>query len=290
LNDGWNKSKLHCSFVKNSKSRSYLLAVGAFFCFLGGATAQSEPGGGPTPLSEEHAQAPNGVTPSEPRGVSWRSLVPNLLDDQRQIWTFPLTVAEGKHWVPTLAITGVTAGLIALDPHDTPYFRRTNNFVSFNQVFSGTATAAATAIVPASFYLIGLKRHNTYAQQTALFAGESLADAEILTVVVKAVTRRTRPSSIPPGGDFSDTWFKTGWGSSFSGAASFPSGHTIAAFSVATVIARRYGSHHWVPWVAYGLAGLVGFSRVTNQAHFPSDVFLGAALGYSVSRFAVLRH
>jgi len=188
-----------------------------------------------------------------------------------------------------LTITGITAGLIALDPHDMPYFRRTNNFVSFNQVFSGTATAAATAIVPASFYLIGLKRRDTYAKQTALFAGESLADVEILTAVVKAVTRRTRPSSIPPEGDFSDTWFKTGWGSSFSGAASFPSGHTIAAFSVATVIARRYGSHRWVPWVAYGLAGLVGFSRVTNQAHFPSDVFLGAALGYSVSRFAVLR-
>lgn len=74
------------------------------------------------------------------------------------------------------------------------------------------------------------------------------------------------------------------------GHGGFPSGHTIAAFSVATVIARRYGkTHRWVPYLAYGLAATIGFSRVTTLAHFPSDVFLGAALDYSVSRFAVLR-
>jgi membrane-associated phospholipid phosphatase len=261
--------------------------VVVLFCFLGDANAQSEPLGRAVP--QEQAQAPKNVTPGESRPVSWKGLVPNLVDDQRQIWTFPVKVAKGKHLVPTLAITAVTAGLIALDPHDTPYFRRTNDFSSFNQVFSSTTTAVGTAIVPAAFYLIGLKQHDAYAQKTALFAGESLADAVIVSSAIKAVSRRSRPSAIPPHGDFSDTWFKTGWGSSFNGAASFPSGHTIAAFSVATVIARRCGNRRWVPWVAYGLAGLVGFSRVTNQAHFPSDVFIGAALGYSISRFAVLR-
>jgi membrane-associated phospholipid phosphatase len=44
-----------------------------------------------------------------------------------------------------------------------------------------------------------------------------------------------------------------------------------------------------VPWVAYGIAGAIGFSRVSGQAHFPSDVFLGAALGSSISRYVVLR-
>jgi membrane-associated phospholipid phosphatase len=37
------------------------------------------------------------------------------------------------------------------------------------------------------------------------------------------------------------------------------------------------------------VAGTIGFSRITLQAHFPADVFLGAALGYSISRFVVLR-
>ena len=36
-------------------------------------------------------------------------------------------------------------------------------------------------------------------------------------------------------------------------------------------------------------ANEVGLSRLNVQAHFPSDIFFGAALGYSVSHFVVLR-
>ena len=62
-----------------------------------------------------------------------------------------------------------------------------------------------------------------------------------------------------------------------------------AAFSIATVFAEHYRRHRWVPFVAYGLASLVGFSRITLQAHFSSDVFAGAVLGGSFSHFVVLR-
>jgi membrane-associated phospholipid phosphatase len=44
-----------------------------------------------------------------------------------------------------------------------------------------------------------------------------------------------------------------------------------------------------VPIVAYTAAATVGFSRLTLNAHYLSDVFVGGALGYSISRFAVLR-
>jgi len=125
-------------------------------------------------------------------------------------------------------------------------------------------------------------------QQTALLAGEAVADAELVTTVLKDATRRVRPAAIPAAGNFSDTWFENG-GSLLRGSGSFPSGHTIAAFSVATIIPRRYGNHRWVPYVAYGTAVLVGFSRLSLSAHFLSDVFMGGALGYSISRFAVLR-
>jgi len=238
--------------------------------------------------AREPASQPDskGPTAAEPRTVSWKKFLPNLAEDQRSIWTFPAKI--GRHWQPTVAFTGATAGLIALDPHDAPYFRRTSAFDGFNQVFSGATTALGIAVVPTSFYLAGLKKHDAYAQESALFSAESLADGIILDTALKAATRRERPSAIPPSGNFSNTWFKTGWGSSFSGTASFPSAHSTAAFAVATVMARRYRTHRWVPWVSYGLAGLVAFSRVTTQAHFPSDVFVGVVLGYSISRFAVL--
>ena len=125
-------------------------------------------------------------------------------------------------------------------------------------------------------------------QRTALLAGEAVADAEILTTILKDATKRVRPAGIPAGGNFSDSWFESS-GSRLRGNGSFPSGHTIAAFSVATVIARRYGNHRWVPYAAYGMAALVGFSRLSLSAHFLSDVFMGGALGYSISRFTVLR-
>lgn len=125
-------------------------------------------------------------------------------------------------------------------------------------------------------------------QQTALFAGEAVVDAEVLTTVLKDSTRRLRPADVPMHGNYWDTWFESG-GSFVGGKGSFPSGHTIAAFAIATVVARRYGNRRWVPYVSYGLATVVGFSRLTLSSHFATDVFMGAALGYSTSRFAVLR-
>ena len=276
--------------LRHSRFRTRLFMAIALLSFLASANAQSQPAAGEAPGPDENPPVPKKIAAGDFRTVSWKTLFPNLLDDQRRIWTFPAGLAKGKHWIPALTITGVTAGLVALDPHDAPYFRRTDSFSGFNQILSGTATGLGTGAAPASFYLVGLARHDVYAQQTGLFGGEALADALIVDAVLKGITQRYRPSAILPNGNFSNTWFKTGWGSAFNGTASFPSGHSIAAFAVATVIARRYGNHRWVPWVSYGLAGLVGFSRVTNQAHFPSDVFMGAALGYCISRFAVLRH
>jgi membrane-associated phospholipid phosphatase len=222
------------------------------------------------------------------RDVSWRTLPRNFLQDQEDIWLFPVQLAKGHQWLPTLAVTGVTAALIVADPHDTPYFRRTARFETFNDAFSGSITAGEIAIVPATFLVVGHFRHNSYAENTALLAGEAYADSAVLDVVLKVATHRLRPSDIPPSGPFSDTFFN----SHVSGAGintSFPSSHASAAFAVATVFAHRYRHHRWVPWVAYGAASIISFSRTTNQAHFPSDVFLGAALGFTISEFAVLR-
>ena len=51
----------------------------------------------------------------------------------------------------------------------------------------------------------------------------------------------------------------------------------------------RYHTHRWVPWAVYGFATAISLSRITTSAHFPSDVFLGAALGYTITRYQVLR-
>jgi hypothetical protein len=245
-----------------------------------------------TGFPQQRLPAPGVEQPTqqaEVRPVSWKLFAPKILHDQKTIWTFPAHVVKGQHWKPSLALTGAVAGLVALDPVDTPYFRRTMAFNQFNKTFSATHTALGTAAIPVSFYALSLVRKDTYGQHTALLAGEAVADAEILTAVMKDVDARLRPRNIAPNGDYDDTWFRA-HGTLISGRGSFPSGHAIAAFSVATVFADRYRNHRWVPWVAYGAAGLVGFSRVSLSAHFPSDVFAGAALAYVISHYVVLRH
>ncbi len=259
-----------------------------FVAFMGIAFGCHTLGAQEVPQSTASDAKPQKPTTAAEREVSWRTLPRNFLQDQKDIWLFPVQLGKGHHWLPTLSITAFTAGLIVADPYDTPYFRHTTTFNTFNKVFSGTITSAETAAVPVAFLLIGHFRHDSYAEKTALLAGEAYADSAIVAAVMKMSTRRLRPSDIPPSGQFSDTFFSSHVSNAGINSA-FPSGHATAAFAVATVFAYRYRKHRWVPWVAYGAASVISFSRVTNQAHFPSDVFVGAALGFAISEFAVLR-
>jgi len=221
------------------------------------------------------------------RDVSWKELVPNILEDQQQIWTYPARTLEGHNIVPTVAFSAATtATILWADPPGAHYFRNTNTFHDFNSIFASTTTSLATALAPVPFYIGGMMLKNDKAKKTALFSAQALADSEIVVTVLKAATRRTRPSSIAPDGNFGDSFWEGRHGIT---GGSFPSGHTIAAFSVATIVARRYRERRWVPFIAYGAAMAVGFSRMTLSAHFPSDVLVGGALGYSIARFSVLR-
>ncbi len=249
------------------------------------AAAAPPPARGQTPdLSPDPGQ-PAAAIPDRP--VSWRLLAPNLIDDQKHLWSFPTRLKQRRDWIPAAAILGSAAGLLLLDPPEARYFRRTPEFHGFNNAFSSRATSLGIIAAPASLYAVGLLRKDSKMQHTMLLAGEALADTGILTMVLKDATRRARPTGFPPSANFSDSWFDSR-GTALRDNGSFPSGHTIAAFAVATVIADRYRNHRWVPYAAYGLAALVGFSRLSLSDHFLSDVFMGGALGYSISHFTVL--
>jgi membrane-associated phospholipid phosphatase len=197
-------------------------------------------------------------------------------------------VGEGQHLLPTIGVIGITGGLIAADPHIERHLRNTTAFHEFDEIFSGTNTGVVTALIPATFYLYGLAHKSSYSEQTGLLVGEAYLDSAIPGVAMKLVSRRLRPSAVPGTSDYTDTFFAAHV-SLFGKGSSFPSGHAAGIFSVATVVAERYRDHKWVPWVMYGLATAISFSRVPTFAHFPSDVFLGAALGYTITRFDVLR-
>lgn len=63
-------------------------------------------------------------------------------------------------------------------------------------------------------------------------------------------------------------------------SASFPSGHTAAAFAFASAVGRV------LPFAGVplrGLAALVGYSRVHTGVHYPGDVIAGALIGAVVA-------
>ena len=61
--------------------------------------------------------------------------------------------------------------------------------------------------------------------------------------------------------------------------ASFPSGHTAASFAAAGAL-RAAGSRMWLPSLV--LAVLIAFSRLYLYVHWPSDVLVGAVLGWAL--------
>jgi len=66
---------------------------------------------------------------------------------------------------------------------------------------------------------------------------------------------------------------------------SFPSGHAAGAFVMATLFNHFYPSMS-IP--LYGTASVIGFSRVYNGVHYPSDVIAGSFLGFISAHLGVM--
>jgi membrane-associated phospholipid phosphatase len=146
----------------------------------------------------------------------------------------------------------------------------------FTTIGNGPAAAAILGIA----YLSARRAHDDRFAEASSLAVESLADAGIWIVVLKSVAARVRPGNPDP-----NRFFHYGVPDN----NSFPSGHAMGAFSLASVFAELYRDKTWVPWVSYGTATLIGASRLVLGRHFPSDVIIGAVLGTSIGRGVVAR-
>lgn len=132
----------------------------------------------------------------------------------------------------------------------------------------------------AAFEGYGVIDHDQRARDTAMDSvSASIIAGGIIAPVLKLVAGRYRPSQTRQTFHFRP----------FSLHQSFPSGHTVQAFAIATVIASHYRAW-WEQALAYGSASLVGVARIQQNAHFTSDVVAGAAIGWAVARAVVHRH
>ena len=71
------------------------------------------------------------------------------------------------------------------------------------------------------------------------------------------------------------------------GFTSMPSGHTMQAFSTATIISRYYPR---LTIYSYSLAGCISLQRLSSNSHWLTDVILGICIGNSIGRRVANSH
>jgi len=122
-------------------------------------------------------------------------------------------------------------------------------------------------------WLVGYAASSPQTMDTALLSAKTVVLAGATTGVLKFVTQRHRPVS-HQGKQF---WKDVGFSHR---RESFPSGHTTLAFALSSVLAEQYKEQEWVAPVVYGTAAITSYSRMHDEKHWASDVFVGAVIGY----------
>jgi membrane-associated phospholipid phosphatase len=201
----------------------------------------------------------------------------NILRDQKAIWTAPFHLhSRDARWLAPISLG--TAVFIATDRQTGDEIAESNDQLNASRYVSYAGSAYGVGGVAAAFYLFGRAKHDERARETGLLGAEALIDSGIVVTVVKEVTQRRRPTAPVGRSDF------------FDGGSSFPSGHAIAAWSMATVIAKEYHDRPLVQIAAYGIASAVSVARFTSRNHYLSDVLVGSAMGYGIGQYVYHAH
>ncbi len=217
----------------------------------------------------------------------------DILDDEVAIWTSPahLKAKDLLFWVPVITTTLI---IIANDENIYAQFQDFKGKNKWVQDLSPQITKLgdgwSSVFISGAFYLGGLAFKNERAKETARLGLEVLVHTGIIVQVGKHLSGRSRPGAT----DGVDHWYGPSaffkrYDEGFTKYDAFPSGHTITVWGMATVIAEEYKDKPYVPVISYTLATLTGLSRVTEKAHWLSDVFLGAVLGHTIAKFIIKR-
>jgi membrane-associated phospholipid phosphatase len=200
-----------------------------------------------------------------------------ILQDQKAIWTSPFHTSKSdvKWWAIFGAATGA---LIATDKWTEKQFPNTNTQVRLGNYTSNLGAAYTLIPIGAGFYFLGTAKQSEHFRETGMLVFESLIDTTVIETIVKSATDRARPLEGNGNGGFWE-------GKSGVYNASFPSGHAINTFALASVFAHEYHNKWWVKLLAYGYAGTVVGARLAARRHFPGDVVAGGAMGWFIGDY-----
>ena len=261
--------------MSNSRSGIRVVLVLAFLLVTISSALAQESSSAPS-QSQPPPSTPTSPSPQTSKPSLERQFFKNLLRDQRAIWISPFHVREANPWA-LVALGGASTALLLSDEHTVARlgdnkgrFRISNNVSKVGAWYGMTA-------VTGGFYVVGLTTGNAKARETGVLSAEALIDGIIVGQAVKAIAQRKRPLDQPGEARF------------FTGGTAFPSGHSVNAWAVATVVAHEYDNLP-VQISAYTLAGLVSVSRFTGRQHYLSDILIGGAIGYGIGSYVYRSH
>ena len=200
------------------------------------------------------------------------NLFNNLWRDQKAIWSSPFVGSNSRFkWIVPFAAT--SAFLITRDNQWSQNYVPSENTLNWSDHVSEIGSAYAVYGSATGFYLLGKVSHNENITHTGLVGLEALLNSSIVGGALKLATDRERPNSGDGDGSF--------WG----GGSSFPSGHSMAIWSLATAMVNARPRPIYWHVIAYGIASSVSVARIAEEKHFASDVFVGSALGFFIGRY-----
>ncbi|KAA6319314.1 hypothetical protein EZS27_030778 [termite gut metagenome] len=139
---------------------------------------------------------------------------------------------------------------------------------NYSKVLSGSTPYIAVGIPVGMAVYAGFHK-NEKLLADALYIGSSVGEAMVTAYGMKYLSERERPFNRYP--DKINAQI-------YSDGFSFPSAHTATAFSLATSLSIRYPKWYViVPSTIWACS--VGFSRMNEGVHYPSDVIAGALIG-----------
>ena len=141
---------------------------------------------------------------------------------------------------------------------------------NYSKAFSKSAPYIAVGVPVAMAVYAGIDKDKELLKD-AIYIGTSVIEAVGITYAAKHIIGRDRPFVKYPDKIHA-------YGAPDADSPSFPSGHTAAAFSLATSLSITYPKWYVIAPSAVWACG-VGFARMNQGVHYPSDVVAGAAIG-----------
>lgn len=204
----------------------------------------------------------------------------HLLEDTKYIFSAP-SRWDGKDWLVASSLV-LGTGAIMLNDENIQDFIQQNSCNTLADISRPFGDGLVTLGIVGGMYISGKVFDNKKLEKTATLSLESFIISAGITNCIKIITGRARSDK----GEGASSWHGLGLESKY---WSFPSGHSAVAFAMASVIESRYESPV-IDFIAYGMAALVAWSRLNDNAHWTSDVVVGAIIGISVGKAISNRH